>query len=473
MTPHPHRPPAMPEPLRPGAARAAPGRRTPGGTPGDDGHPEAIANSPKAIIAVRRLFSAQTPNFFLLLGTTLFLVAFGLVMVLSSSAVVAYTESDDPFSVFVRQAVYATIGIPIMLLASRLPSSFWKRWAFTLLVISVALQFLVLFSPLGIGTNGNKNWLLVGGLTFQPSELGKVALAIWLAKVLSTRSSDPRENRRLVIVICAGAGAVIGGVLLGKDLGTASIMAMITLGALYFAGVPLRAIVIPIGVVAALLPVFTFSTNSRGDRIAVWLDQCATIDDQAGLCWQTLHGWWALAAGGFFGVGLGNSKAKWSWLPEADNDFIFAIVGEELGFLGAITLLVLFIVLAISFVRIIRARPDAFARITVSAIGVWIIGQAMVNIGVVLGLLPVLGVPLPLMSSGGTALITTLFALGIALSFAHDRTPAAAPSAAPLLSPVPRPGHPTNKADAARASANRAAAARAAADRGSRSKDAR
>jgi cell division protein FtsW len=134
-----------------------------------------------------------------------------------------------------------------------------------------------------------------------------------------------------------------------------------------------------------------------------------------------VHGWWALASGGIFGVGLGNSKLKWSWLPEADNDFIFAIVGEELGLIGAILVLVLLLVLAVTFVRIIRARPttDAFARVAVSAVLVWIIGQAFVNIAVVLGLLPVLGVPLPLISAGGSALVTTLLGIGIVLSFAR------------------------------------------------------
>jgi cell division protein FtsW len=172
----------------------------------------------------------------------------------------------------------------------------------------------------------------------------------------------------------------------------------------------------------------SMARSSRQNRIQAFLSGCKTADDFAGNCWQTVHGWWALASGGFFGVGLGNSKLKWSWLPEADNDFIFAIIGEELGLLGAILVLVLFIVLAITFVRIVRANSDPFARITVSAVMVWIVGQAFVNIAVVLGVLPVLGVPLPLISAGGSALVTSLIGIGIVLSFARQSPDAVRPS---------------------------------------------
>jgi cell division protein FtsW len=190
-------------------------------------------------------------------------------------------------------------------------------------------------------------------------------------------------------------------------------------GAVFFAGVKLRYLAVPIVAAGIAGLMFAFGTSSRQDRWQAFFSGCGSSDDYSGSCWQTVHGWWALASGGIFGVGLGNSKAKWSWLPEADNDFIFAIIGEELGLLGAIVVLLLFIVIAISFVRIIRANPDPFAKLVVSSVMVWIIGQAFVNIAVVLGVLPVLGVPLPLISAGGSALVTTLFAIGIVLSFAR------------------------------------------------------
>jgi cell division protein FtsW len=208
-------------------------------------------------------------------------------------------------------------------------------------------------------------------------------------------------------------------VLIGGDLGTTIILSLIVLGALFFAGVRLRYLAIPVVLGSILGLVAAFGTGSRQDRMEAFLHGCTSIDQAGGICYQTVQGWWALASGSLFGVGLGNSTAKWSWLPEADNDFIFAIIGEELGLIGAIVVLLLFVVIAISFVRIIRANRDPFARITTSAIMVWIIGQAFVNIGVVLGVLPVLGVPLPLISAGGSALITSMAAIGIVLSFAR------------------------------------------------------
>jgi len=162
------------------------------------------------------------------------------------------------------------------------------------------------------------------------------------------------------------------------------------------------------------------ASPSRLQRITSFGEGCsAAANSYSDWCWQPLHGTWAMANGGVFGVGLGGSKSKWSWLPAADNDYIFAIIGEELGLVGAIVLLILFVILGFALVRIMQAQTDLFARVTTGAVFVWIIGQALVNIGVVLGVLPVLGVPLPLISSGGTALLTTLFAIGIVLSFAR------------------------------------------------------
>jgi cell division protein FtsW len=209
-------------------------------------------------------------------------------------------------------------------------------------------------------------------------------------------------------------------VLMGGDLGTGIILVAIVLGALFFAGVRLRYLAIPTIVMAGAIAVMTLSGGSRQDRILAWQSGCTSDGAYLGLCWQTLHGWWALASGGLFGVGLGNSKAKWSWLPEADNDFIFAIIGEELGLLGAIVVLALFVILAFSFIRVVRTSTDPVAKITVSAVLAWIMTQAFVNIAVVLGLLPVLGVPLPLISAGGSALVTTLLAIGVVLSYARQ-----------------------------------------------------
>jgi cell division protein FtsW len=390
-----------------------------GRRPRPEDHQASEQASPSgAVVAVKRLFAAESGNYFLLLGTTLFLVVFGLVMVLSSSAVTSYTESDNFFRGFERQALFALLGVPLMLLASSMPAIFWKKWATVAIAIGIGLQFLTVATPLGYEVNGNRNWIVIGSFNMQPSEVVKLGLVVWLASVLARKQASLHEWKDLAVAIGPIAGAAIGFVLLGRDLGTALIVTAIVLGTLFFAGVRLRHLAVVVGVMALGAVIMAFATLSRQNRIQVWQDGCSSASDLMTDCWQTVHGWWALASGGIFGVGLGNSKAKWNWLPEADNDFIFAIIGEELGLIGAALVLVLFAVTAIAFVRIIRSNPDPFAKITVSAIMVWIIGQAFVNIAVVLGVLPVLGVPLPLISSGGTALISSMVAIGIALSFA-------------------------------------------------------
>jgi cell division protein FtsW len=386
------------------------------------------SSAPAVVVAVRKIFAAETGNYFLLLGTTLFLVVFGLVMVLSSSAVQSFKESNDFFASFVRQGIFALIGIPLMLMASRMRAAFWRRWSGTAMIIAMVLQLLVVATPLGLAEGGNKNWIMLGSLSFQPSEVLKVALVIWLGMILAKKIKVLDDWRELMMPLGVISAVAIGLVVLGGDVGTAIVLVSIVFGAVFFAGVRLRMFLLP--VLAIILAAVVLTTGgSRGDRISVWQSGCTNPQDYAERCWQTLHGWWALASGGVFGDGLGNSKAKWSWLPAADNDFIFAVIGEELGLLGAIVVLALLVVLAIAFVRIIRSNQDPFARITVSAIMVWILGQSFINIAVVLGLLPVLGVPLPLISAGGTSLVTTLFAIGIALSFA--RTPVRARAEVP------------------------------------------
>lgn len=379
------------------------------------------SSSPTVLVAVKRIFGAESVDYYLVIGATLFLVVFGLVMVLSSSSVVSLSSSGDPFTGFLRQAMFALLGIPVMFVAARLPPVFWSKWAGLAVLVALALQFLVVATGLGVDANGNRNWIRFGdSISFQPSELVKVALVVWLGLMLAKRLEVLDDWRNLIRPIGVVSGVAILLVLLGGDLGTAIILVALIIGALFFAGVRLRYLLIPILVMVIAAYILTVSVASRQDRILAWQSGCESDGAYHGLCWQTLHGWWALASGGLFGVGLGNSKAKWSWLPEADNDFIFAIIGEELGLLGAIVVLALFIVLAFSFIRIIRASTDPAAKITISAVLAWIMTQAFVNIAVVLGLLPVLGVPLPLISAGGSALVTTLLAIGIVLSYARQ-----------------------------------------------------
>ena len=239
--------------------------------------------------------------------------------------------------------------------------------------------------------------------------------------ILVKKAGQLDEWRQVLFPIGPIVGVALVLVLLGNDLGSASIIIILTLGTLFFAGVRLRHLAAAVAVLAVGAAGFATLSLSRRDRIDAWLSGCTDPNLLGNECWQTVHGWEALAHGGVLGVGLGNSAGKWSWIPEADNDFIFAIIGEELGLLGCLLVLALFVLLAICFVRIIRMSRDPFAKIATAAVMTWIIGQAFVNIAVVIGLLPVLGVPLPLVSAGGSALLTTMVAIGIVLSFARHR----------------------------------------------------
>ncbi|SDZ10643.1 putative lipid II flippase FtsW [Herbiconiux ginsengi] len=370
-----------------------------------------------ARISLGQVFTAESSNYFLLLGTTLFLVLLGLVMVLSSSSIDSFTERQGFFGVFWKQGLFALIGIPLMLVVSRLPIRFFKRWAWLAIFVAVGVQLLV-FTPLGDEVGGNLNWIAIGSYTFQPSELVKLALVIWMGAILAKKEALLGKLGHVAIPILPVAGGAILLVLLGGDLGTVMIMAGLVFGALFFAGIKLRMLVLPVIAGALIAIVVAFSSESRTTRIMSFFNGSGS--DYQGTDWQAQHGEWALAGGGIFGVGLGNSKAKWSWLPAADNDYIFAIIGEELGLVGAIVVLLLFIALAIAFIRIIRSSNDMFSKVVTGAVMVWLIGQAFVNIAVVLGVLPVLGVPLPLISSGGSALLTTLAAIGIVLSIARE-----------------------------------------------------
>lgn len=352
-----------------------------------------------------------------LYALTFLLVGFGLIMVLSSSSITSYLSDQGFFGGFWRQASYALIGIPLMLVAASLPIIFWKKWAWTLFISGLVLQLLV-FTPLGVEVYGNRNWIQVGGFNGQPSELLKLALVVWMGAVLLRKQPLLGEvKHELIPIIVPGAVGALGLVLLGRDLGTGIIMGAMVMGVMFFGGLSWRAISLTAlgGLFGVLLMVV--SSPNRMQRL---LGFAEGQTDYSGLGWQPLHGMWALAGGGLFGVGLGGSKAKWSWLPAADNDYIFAIIGEELGFIGALLVIALYVALAFVMLRAIGRARDRFGKAVLGGILVWIVGQAFVNIGVVIGVLPVLGVPLPLISAGGTALIANLLAMGVAISIARD-----------------------------------------------------
>ncbi len=352
-----------------------------------------------------------------LYAITFLLVGIGLIMVLSSSSITSYLDNEGFFGGFWRQATYALIGVPLMLVASRFPLRFWKKWAWQLLFLGLFLQALV-FTPLGVEVWGNRNWIQIGSFGGQPSEMLKLALIVWIGAILMAK--EPllgQVKHELIPIVIPGALVALGLVLAGKDLGTAMIMGAAVLGAMIFGGLNWRSIGLTIAGGLAAVLILTITSPNRMARLFSFADGHA---DYNGTGWQPLHALWALAGGGLFGVGLGGSKAKWSWLPAADNDYIFAIIGEELGLIGALLVIVLYVALAVVMLRAIGRARDRFGKAVVGGILVWIVGQAFVNIAVVIGLLPSLGVPLPLISAGGTALIAGLLAMGVVISIARD-----------------------------------------------------
>lgn len=375
-----------------------------------------------ARVSLGRAFAPVPSEFLLIASTALLLTGFGLVMVLSATS--ALDGAQNPLDHFLKQGVFALLGIPLMFVLSRLPLKFWKRIAWPALILATLFQLLV-FTPLGVEANGNRNWIMIGGFQAQPAEFLKLALALWLAYVLFRKQTLLGVWHHVFIPVVPVAGIVIATVMAGRDLGTAMILVLILLGALFFSGVKLRIFIIPALLAVGAVGVLATSPD-RMRRIMSFLDQdclASYLTD----CYQPLHGIWGLAGGGVFGLGLGNSKEKYSWLPAAANDYIFAIVGEELGLIGCAVVLALFALFAVGAFHIIRKTNDPFVRIASGAITVWIVGQALINIGVVLRVFPVLGVPLPFMSQGGTSLLSVLIACGVLLSFART-LPARAPA---------------------------------------------
>ncbi|MEV7694525.1 putative lipid II flippase FtsW [Microbacterium sp. NPDC089189] len=379
--------------------------------------PEQPRSGLAARVSLGRVFAPVPSEFLLIASTALILTVFGLVMVLSATSATSEDAGGGPYDTMLKQAVFAAIGIPLMFLASRFPVSFWKRMAWPALILATLFQMLV-FTPLGIDNDGNRNWISIAGLQAQPSEFLKVTLAIWLGFILYRKRTLLADWRHVFIPAIPVGIAVIGTVMAGKDLGTAMILVLILLAALFFSGVKLRVFLLPLVLFAGGVAYFAVSSPDRMRRYMSFLNEDC-LADYFGDCYQPLHGIWGLAGGGVFGLGLGNSKEKYSWLPAAAHDYIFAIVGEELGLIGCVVVLVLFALFAVGAFHIVRKTDDPFVRITAGAITVWIVGQALLNVGVVLRLLPVFGVPLPFLSQGGTSLMSVLLACGVLLSFAR------------------------------------------------------
>ncbi|WP_159618119.1 putative lipid II flippase FtsW [Arthrobacter zhaoguopingii] len=366
-----------------------------------------------------RLFSPRGPGSArsastLLLATTFSLVGIGLIMVLSASSFALAAQGQSPYGTFLRQGLWCALGLIALLVFARIPLRLYRRLSRVALLGSFALAVLV-FTPLGVEVNGNRNWIAIGSMTIQPSEFLKFSLILWGAGVLTDRVNLERNPRHGVVPVLLASGIALCLVLAGRDLGTALILAPVVGGLFFFTGARLRSLMLGAGVVVIAVIIAVLSSPNRLKRILVWLDPSGAGAAE-GLGYQGTHAVYALAGGGVFGVGLGQSRQKVHWIPEAHNDFIFAVLGEELGLAGATLVLILFATLAVAIVRIARLAGNPYAICLCGSALVWVLGQAVVNIAVVTGLIPVVGIPLPFISYGGSSIIALLALVGVLLS---------------------------------------------------------
>ncbi|MGP3975215.1 putative lipid II flippase FtsW [Streptomyces sp. 8N114] len=403
--PTPRRASRQPAPVRP--------PRHPGTPPGTSGPQRLYARA-------KRAWDRPLTAYYLIFGGSLLITVLGLVMVFSASQIQALQSGLASTYFFRKQLVAAALGTVLLLAASRMPVRLHRALAYPLLLVSVFLMILVQVPGVGQEVNGNQNWIYLGGpFQLQPSEFAKLALVLWGADLLARKGERKMltQWKHLLVPLVPGALLLLALIMLGGDMGTALILAAVLFGLLWLAGAPTRLFtgVLVAGLTAAALLVT--SSPNRMSRLGCIGATDPGPDDQ---CWQAVHGIYALASGGWFGSGLGASVEKWGQLPEPHTDFIFAVTGEELGLAGTLSVLALFAALGYAGIRVAGRTEEPFVRYAAGGVTTWIIAQAVINVGAVLGLLPIAGVPLPLFSYGGSALLPTMFAVGLLIAFARS-----------------------------------------------------
>jgi cell division protein FtsW len=366
----------------------------------------------------RALLDRPLTSYYLVLGITMLLLGLGLVMVQSTASVADLSAGLSPYTDFKKQLLGAAIGLPLMWLAARSKPRLFRAFAYPLLAVAVVGLSLTLIHGVGVSQNGAARWISIGGQQIQPSEIAKLALVVWGADLLARKDKlgQLADWRHILVPLMPGTALLCLLVMTGDDLGTTFILLIIFLALLWVIGTPGRVfggILILISLAIALMMV---SSKYRMDRILGFIDPQG---GPTGPYMQSIQGKYAIGSGGITGVGLGASGEKWGWVPEATSDYIFAILGEELGLIGTLCVTFLYGVLAFAGLRIARRVPDLFCRLAATGITAWVVMQAVVNIGVVIGVLPITGVPLPLVSAGLSSLLMTLVALGMLMSFAR------------------------------------------------------
>jgi cell division protein FtsW len=348
-----------------------------------------------------------------LLGVAVLLLSVGVVMVYSASAIVAADRFDDPYLFLKKQLFWALLGAACLIGALHVDYRRLEALGWPILVGVGVLLVLVLVPPLGQPINGTWRWLRLGPLSIQPAELAKLALVVYLAAFLTRHRDELQDWRRGFLPPLAVAGALAMLVLAQPDLGNCLTLIMVTLALLFLAGTRVQYLLMLVAAALPLLVLAVLVAPYRMRRITVFLDPWS---DPRGSGFQIIQSWLAIGSGGLFGRGIGESRQKLFYLPEAHTDFIFAVLGEELGFLGAGVVLGAFAVLIWRGLRVGLRAPDAFGAYLALGITALIATQTLVNLGVVTGLLPTKGLPLPFISFGGSALLTTMLATGLLLN---------------------------------------------------------
>lgn len=352
----------------------------------------------------------------MLLITTLGLAIFGCIMVLSASSVTMISQGQSPFSQVSSQVMFLVLGVIAMAGITRIPVGVYHKKFVVNAMLIAALVMQLAVVVVGVEVNGNRNWLkFPGGVQIQPSEFSKLAIIMWLAWVYSRHGDISRSIWRTLFPSIYGVGALVLLIMLGGDMGTAMVYGFIFVGMMWLAGASRSSLLKIGGAFAALALVGVLSSANRVARIfGVW-GSCTNAN-----CDQANSGEVALTTGGFLGVGLGQSRQKYNYLAEAHNDYIFAIIGEELGLLGTLAVLLLYVGLVYCAVRIMLRTTDPLVRLATGGIMIWLTSQAIINMGMVSRILPVIGVPLPFVSYGGSSLLSSLFAAGLLLAFARQ-----------------------------------------------------
>jgi cell division protein FtsW len=366
----------------------------------------------------RALLGHPLMSYYVILGITALLLGLGLVMVLSTGSYWDLSDGRSPYVDFGKQLLGVAMGLPLMWVAARSNPRLFRVAAYPTLAVSVVALGLTLIHGVGQGANGAIRWIGIGGLQVQPSELAKLALVLWGADLLARKEKLDLLNdwRHMLIPLLPGAGLLIMLVMIGDDLGTTFILLIIFMTLLWIAGTPGRVFTGMMILMTLVMLLLAVSATYRLRRLTAFIDPTGS---PTGPNMQTIQGRYALGSGGLFGVGLGGSREKWGYVPESTSDFIFAIIGEELGLVGTLCVALMYGGLAFAGLRVARRTEDTFIRLAAAAITTWIVLQALVNMGAVMGVLPITGVPLPLVSAGLSSLLSTMVALGMLMSFAR------------------------------------------------------